>query len=94
VRAGTGIVTPAGAKGKCHPALPGWVPHLSASPASSQRATPSPCPSPSAIRSRSPASAARYAARASRDPWFFGYALAAYQQRHGLDDAALAREPG
>jgi hypothetical protein len=34
------------------------------------------------------------AARASRAPWFLGFALAAYQQRHALDDAALARELG
>jgi hypothetical protein len=33
-------------------------------------------------------------ARASRDPWFLGFALAAYQHRHALDDAALARELG
>jgi hypothetical protein len=30
------------------------------------------------------------AARASRDPFFLGWALAAHQRRHGLDDAALA----
>jgi hypothetical protein len=36
----------------------------------------------------------RLAERASRDPWFLGHALAAYQQKHGLDDAALARELG
>jgi hypothetical protein len=35
----------------------------------------------------------RLAERACADPWFFGWALAAYQRRHGLDDAALAREP-
>jgi hypothetical protein len=32
----------------------------------------------------------RLAARANRDPFFLGYLLAAYQRRHGLDDAALA----
>jgi hypothetical protein len=32
--------------------------------------------------------------RASADPWFFGFVLSAYQQRHGLDDAALADEVG
>ena len=31
------------------------------------------------------------AERACLDPWFLGHALAAYQRRHGLDDAALAR---
>jgi hypothetical protein len=36
----------------------------------------------------------RLAERACGDPWFFGWALAAYQQRHGLDDAALAAELG
>jgi hypothetical protein len=36
----------------------------------------------------------RLAERACRDPWFFGWALAAYQRRHGLDDAALAAELG
>jgi hypothetical protein len=30
------------------------------------------------------------AGRASRDPWFLGSALTAYQERHHLDDAALA----
>jgi hypothetical protein len=30
------------------------------------------------------------AARACGEPFFLGWALAAYQQRHGLDDAALA----
>jgi hypothetical protein len=34
------------------------------------------------------------AARASRDPWFLAFALAAYQERHALDNAALARELG
>jgi hypothetical protein len=34
----------------------------------------------------------RLAERASADPWFLGFVLAAYQRRHGLDDAALARE--
>jgi hypothetical protein len=34
------------------------------------------------------------AARASRDPRFLGWAIAAYQRRHGLDDAALADELG
>jgi hypothetical protein len=36
----------------------------------------------------------RLAARASADPWFLGWCLAAYQRRHGLDDAALAEELG
>jgi hypothetical protein len=30
------------------------------------------------------------AARASAEPWFLGSVLAAYQRRHGLDDAGLA----
>jgi hypothetical protein len=30
------------------------------------------------------------AARVSREPFFLGSALAAYQRRHGLDDAGLA----
>jgi hypothetical protein len=30
------------------------------------------------------------AARAGRDPFFLGWALASSQKRHGLDDAALA----
>jgi hypothetical protein len=34
------------------------------------------------------------AARACRDPFFLGWALAAYQKRRGLDDAALAAELG
>ena len=34
----------------------------------------------------------RLANRASSDPWFLGWALAAYQRRHGLDDVALAEE--
>jgi len=33
----------------------------------------------------------RLAARASVDPWFLGYVLTAYQRRHDMDDAALAR---
>jgi hypothetical protein len=36
----------------------------------------------------------RLAERACRDPWFPGWALAANQRRHGLDDAALARQLG
>ena len=36
----------------------------------------------------------RLASRASADPWFLGWALAAYQRRHGLDDAALADKLG
>jgi hypothetical protein len=34
------------------------------------------------------------AARAPSDPWFLGFALAAYQKRHALTDAELAWEPG
>jgi hypothetical protein len=34
------------------------------------------------------------AARVGTDPFFLASALAAYQQRHGLDDAALAAELG
>jgi hypothetical protein len=36
----------------------------------------------------------RLAERAAADPWFLGSVLATYQQRHGLDDAALAGELG
>jgi hypothetical protein len=36
----------------------------------------------------------RMAEHASADPFFLGWALAAYQRRHGLDDAALARQLG
>ncbi len=36
----------------------------------------------------------RLAGRACGDPWFLGWALAAYQRRRGLDDAALAAELG
>jgi hypothetical protein len=32
------------------------------------------------------------AGRASRDPSFLGWALAAHQRQHGLDDAGLAAE--
>jgi hypothetical protein len=34
------------------------------------------------------------AARTAGDPWFLGFALAAYQKRHALSDAALARALG
>jgi hypothetical protein len=36
----------------------------------------------------------RLAERASADPFFLGFVLAAYQRRHGLDDRALARQLG
>jgi hypothetical protein len=37
-----------------------------------------------------PGALSRLADRAAADPFFLGWALAAYQRRHGLDDAALA----
>jgi hypothetical protein len=37
-----------------------------------------------------PGALSRLADRAAADPFFLGRALAAYQRRHGLDDAALA----
>jgi hypothetical protein len=36
----------------------------------------------------------KLAARVGGDPWFLGWAIEAYQRRHGLDDAALADELG
>jgi hypothetical protein len=36
----------------------------------------------------------RLAARLASDPFFLASALAAYQQRHGLDDAGLATRLG